>query len=266
MINNLKQRLTQVVNRNPTDKDRTPFFIVGCVRSGTTILRDVLRNHPRLECPEETHFFRWSDPFGSPMFLRPYQRNEIVRKQQEMDGITPTEFEQLVKLSESRKDLAEGYGRLYLEKKGNPKGRWFDKTPQNLYGILLISNMFPRAKFIHIYRNPLNVVASLFVGKVVHLPNITAATSYWNESMAIMTEYKVLGGSRVLEISYEEFTSKPKESTDAILKFLGEKSEEMRYSDVKIYPERNKFREVLTKEQIREIKRRCAPYFELYGY
>ena len=49
-------------------QDNTPFFVLGCVRSGTTLLRDILRQHPRLESPEETHFFRWSDPYGSPRY------------------------------------------------------------------------------------------------------------------------------------------------------------------------------------------------------
>ena len=52
--------------------DNTPFFILGCVRSGTTLLRDILRIHPRLESPEETHFFRWADPYASPRYERNY--------------------------------------------------------------------------------------------------------------------------------------------------------------------------------------------------
>src|ERR1041384_5885979 len=34
----------------------SPIFIVGCPRSATSLLRDLLRSHPRLTFPEESHF------------------------------------------------------------------------------------------------------------------------------------------------------------------------------------------------------------------
>ncbi|MEO9188434.1 MAG: sulfotransferase, partial [Acetobacteraceae bacterium] len=36
--------------------DNAPFFIVGCGRSGTTLLRLVLSGHSRIEIPPETWF------------------------------------------------------------------------------------------------------------------------------------------------------------------------------------------------------------------
>lgn len=248
------------------ERDDSPFFILGCVRSGTTMLRNVLRRHPRLECPEETHFFRWSDPFASGRYLHPYRNNEHIRQQQDMDGISPQEFEELVRKSASRAELAENYGRLYLKKQGNSEGRWFDKTPQNIYGILLIGQQFPDSRIIHIYRNPLNVVASLFEGKVMALRDMTAATSYWNEAMAIMSAYRKLAGERLLEISYEAFTSDPVAGTRCILEFIGEDPGAIRDPGKGIHPERNRYRDLLSEEQVEEVKRRCNPWFGEYGY
>ncbi len=57
----------------------TPFFLVGCVRSGTTLLCNLLRLHPHLECPEETHIFRWALPFGSHQYLNHFRRPEIMK-------------------------------------------------------------------------------------------------------------------------------------------------------------------------------------------
>ena len=64
-----------------------PFFILGAPRSGTTLLRDFLRLHPRLACPEETHIFRWGDPFGTHMYERHYKGSQLFRKHREMDGV-----------------------------------------------------------------------------------------------------------------------------------------------------------------------------------
>ncbi len=183
-----------------------------------------------------------------------------------MDGISEAEFSELISISGSKKELAENYGQLYLEKQGNPGGRWFDKTPQNIYGILLISQMMPDAKFIHIYRNPLNVVASLFEGKVLSISDMAGATSYWYESMSIMEEYKKIGNDRVLEIAYEKVTNKPKQSVREILQFLGEDPAQLKLPKGFVHPEKDKYKKVLSAEDIAEIKRRCMPFLERYDY
>jgi len=52
-------------------QDPPPFFIVGCPRSGTTLLRRMLDAHPEIGVAPETHFarrlneIRASDPSGS---------------------------------------------------------------------------------------------------------------------------------------------------------------------------------------------------------
>jgi len=243
-----------------------PFFILGCVRSGTTLLRDLLRLHPHLDCPEETHFFRWSDPFRSPRFLNTYRTNKVILDQQRMDGISESEFEGLMARAASRKELAEGYGRLYLEKRGNPNGRWFDKTPQNVYGMLLISAMFPQSKFVHIYRNPLNVVASLFEGKVMAIDDMAGATSYWMESMWIIDEYKKLQPERVYEVGYERLTSEPGSELTRLLEFLGEDPGLLQLPAGLVHKERNKYRHLLSEQQVQEVIARCQPFFSAYGY
>jgi len=156
-------------------KDAKPFFIVGCVRSGTTLLRDVLRRHPNLASPEETHFFRWSDPFGTDMGLKPFLTNPVLKKHRELDGITENKFRAILKKSVPRADLCRKYMRTYIEKNKPEATRWFDKTPQNVYGAAMIAAEFPGSKILHIVRNPLDVVSSLRIGKIVKVENLVGA-------------------------------------------------------------------------------------------
>ena len=72
--------------------DNTPFFVLGCVRSGTTLLRDILKLHTRLESPEETHFFRWADPYASPRYERNYVGVKLFKNHQEIDGVSVNDF------------------------------------------------------------------------------------------------------------------------------------------------------------------------------
>ncbi len=240
-----------------------PFFIVGCVRSGTTLLRDLLRLHPRLDCPEETHFFRWGDPFGTPRFNQIYSQNLVLKKQRDIDGIDETLFQQIIAGASSRRELAEAYGRTFLQQTGG-KRRWFDKSPQNVYGMLLISAVFPSARFVHIHRNPLNVVASLLAGQVMPAQPLIGAINYWVEAMAIVDQYQTAWPERVLEISYERFTENPMDGMQRILAFVGESDPLPAWDPDRIYPEKNAYRHMLSQDQIREVIDACQPYYAKY--
>jgi len=246
-------------------KDNTPFFILGCVRSGTTMLRDLLRRHPRLECPEETHFFRWAEPYGSPNYIAKY-RQKLLQKHRELDGINEFDFFVALKLAKTRKELMDFYGQRYLELIGNPSGRWFDKTPQNVYGLLLLSGYYPEAKFIHIYRNPLNVVTSLLEGKVMPKHGLIGGISYWNESMVMLEQFKKLCPDRLIEICYEDLTQDPVPHIQAILEFVDEDPKLMEDVSHLTHPEKNKYKQLLDQEDIEIIRDMTEPYFSGYGY
>jgi hypothetical protein len=248
------------------DYNEQPFFILGSVRSGTTMLRDILKLHKKLECPEETHFFRWSDPFGTDRYDRHYRTSDFFESHREMDGIDNIKFHLVRQVAHNRKEIMDWYGQQYLIEQGNKTGRWFDKTPQNAYGILMLSAMYPTAKFIHIHRNPLNVVASLLEGAVMPEHGFDAAINSWLESIMIMHQYKQLAPDRVLEIGYEAFTSDPIPHLHGIFKFIDEDEDSFDYSAVVTHPEKNKYLTKLSTEQIDEVNRLTLFYREHYGY
>lgn len=259
---------------NPFSRKRTtretdnsvPFFIVGSVRSGTTMLRDFLRLHPRLECPEETHFFRWADPFGSYRFDLYYRGEKLFERHREMDGIDHAEFDAAFGSVRSKRELADWYGSAFLREKDNPNGRWFDKTPQNVYSILLISEFYPESKFVHIHRNPLNVVASLKQGKVMPAQPLRAAISAWLESAMILNQFRQFQPKKLLDVSYEAITAAPRPVLQEILKFVGEDPKLVDYAQVRTYGARDNYKTTLTTEEIYQVKELTEPYLSFYGY
>ncbi len=243
-----------------------PFFLLGCVRSGTTLLRDLLRQHPRLECPEETHFFRWADPFGTDRYRRNYKNSELMRKHYQMDGFNDFEFHYLLNHATSRQDLMATYGEALLKNRQNPGGRWFDKTPQNIYGVLLIEDAWPRAHYVHIHRHPLNVVASLMEGAVMPVHDLSGAINYWNEAMAIAQRLRVLAGDRLLELSYESLTDDPKAIMAQLFSFLNEDATAWQGKPKRVHREKNKYRKKLSDAEVEDVLGRTAHYREAYGY
>jgi hypothetical protein len=243
-----------------------PFFIVGCVRSGTTMLRDVLRRHPNLAAPEETHLFRWTEPFGTEAYRRGISSNPVLKRHRAMDGITEEEFTAMLNASNSRADLYHRYMRLFIERRKPGATRWFDKTPQNVYGAAMISASMPLTRFVHIVRDPVNVVASLRIGKVMKVERLTGAVNYWREAIDIMSVMRRATPRRVHELRYEDFMREPEVEIRRLLEFLDEPYDAAWFKDFRFNESSHAESGVLTPEEIATVERLAIVGRRRYGY
>lgn len=128
-----------------------PNFIVGCMRSGTTILAEILGRHNNIvHCPFELKYI-WSNVGGVPMAsprtgdnLCPYLGAEDVKSGQ-AEGILQAFYQE-------------------WEKNRNDKSadsRFLSKNPHLCNKLFFVDKLFPKAKYIWIYRDMIQVVASL---------------------------------------------------------------------------------------------------------
>ncbi|WP_209428443.1 sulfotransferase [Pararhodobacter sp. SW119] len=250
----------------PHPAHSTPLFILGCVRSGTTLVRDLLRRQQNVICPEETHYFRYGEPFRTGGHSNPLLNSKTLLKHREIDGIAPETFKEMLMMSRSRGELLCRHVHHMAEARGLQNYQWFDKTPQNVYGLPLIRAEFPKARFLHLVRNPLNVVASLKLGKVIKVTDIHAACNYWIEAVTIIHQMTSLLEGSLLEMHYEDVTTYPVASMEKLLEFskLGDQKELYRSQDA--HEERNQFHDVLSAEEQGIVIRRCSPLAEKYGY
>lgn len=243
-----------------------PFFILGCVRSGTTLVRNLLRRHPTLICPEETHYYRWGEPFKSEHYTHRMFNNKTIIRHRQIDGISDYAFKKIYDTANSRADLLMGHIAECARINKLESYRWFEKTPQNVYGMAMIANDFPQARFLHIVRNPLNVVASLKEGKIIKVNDIIGACSYWNEAVSIIAHQKQGIPDRILEVHYEDLASDTPAKMAQIQKFFHIDEEAIQYSSSDAHPERNRYKDILNDKEQLTVKRLCRPNAEYYGY
>ena len=243
-----------------------PLFIIGCMRSGTTLVRDLLRRQPKTICPEETHYFRFGEPFRAPDHSNAILESPTLKNHRELDGILEEEFLNLHSLSRTKSELLSAHVGYMAQARGLNEYRWFDKTPQNVYGLPLLRAEFPKARFLHLVRNPLNVVASLKLGKVVKIKDIHAACNCWIEAVQIIRTCAPLLGDSLLELRYEDVVANPVGSMKQLLDFSELGQDMSVYSARDAHEERDQYRVVLTDHDYRIVCNRCGKLAALYGY
>ena len=197
-------------------------------RSGTKLLRDLLNGHPQVGIPEaETEFLpdwaqRWPS-FGDLESHACWGRFvEFVRKSayfvylEEERGILvdPVAW-RLACTDFSLCGVFEGLCRLHG---GAPEeGIWGDKSPGYIHHIPLIYTLFPRARVIHIIRDPRDQVQSAH--RAWHKDRIRAAAR-WADGVEAATVALADHPDRSMMVRYEDLVTRPEEVLRAICSFL----------------------------------------------
>lgn len=134
------------------------IFLVGAPRSGTTILQSLLAAHPKITSFPETKFFHhlWTDRLSRklPDRLRQFFYEDIRRP----DLFDPVEVYERQLTSDRINWFMGILDQLATEERNQI---WVEKTPEHVYFIESIADYLPDAKFIHLVRHPLDVVASM---------------------------------------------------------------------------------------------------------
>lgn len=214
---------------------RDPFvFVVGCPRSGTTLLQRMLDHHPDLAVANDTHFIPRAVKgldIGPDTPLTP-ELVERVRTYRRFYRLGLDEAE----VDEAARDAATYrafVGRLYTifaRKQGKPLGG--EKTPDYARSIAFLHDVFPDTRFVHIIRDGRDVTLStLDWAKVDKGPS---RWTLWPESRvgtcALWWKWQVeqgrrdgraLGAERYHEVSYEVLSAEPEAELGAVVRFLG---------------------------------------------
>jgi hypothetical protein len=243
-----------------------PFFVLGCVRSGTTFLRNVLRNHPNLFAPEETHFYRWAEPFGSTAYMNQLRNNPVLKRHRSIDNVAEEDFTNILDGALNCRQLYFRYMAAFAKSNKWTGKRWFDKTPQNVYGVTKIIRDFPEVKFIHIIRDPFDVVASLKEGKVMKMPQTIGAAHYWLDAIASMNMVKRAYPKKVHELHYEDFGTDFDGAIKKICDFLDEDYQEAFFKEIKVTPKVHDISNILTPPEVEIVSKLCGRAASSLGY
>ncbi|MFO7251088.1 MAG: sulfotransferase [Actinomycetes bacterium] len=218
----------------PEHASDRPIFIVGCPRSGTTLLQLMLHAHPRIAIPPETrilvHAYNRRLRFGDLSERRNREAlAEWIASRPRLQfgdlGIDAATFvERAGDGPGTLGSVLEIVYRMYAERHGKP--RWGDKRPPYIRHIDAIVRMFPDAQFIHLIRDPRDCVASL--KEMPWFRGTTAEAAHrWAEAIDLgRRAARRLPAGGYIEIQYERLTADPRGTLTELCAFLGEEFDE----------------------------------------
>lgn len=142
-----------------------PVFVVGSMRSGSTLLRLILDSHPHIAIGAETGFM------GGLRAAKDIPTWKFGNGWYERLGWTEEEFDARLR------EFYSGLFQRFAAQQGKP--RWGEKTPFHTEHIGEMARIFPDAVFVGLVRHP-GAVASSLRAKFHY--GFTEALAYWAET------------------------------------------------------------------------------------
>lgn len=183
-------------------------FLVGFVRSGTTLLEQVLASHPEVVALEEKATLR---AIAGPLFAD-------ARSLERMRSLGPDEADA----------LRRAYWASVREFGAEPAGKVFvDKAPLSTLWLPLVARLFPDARVLFALRDPRDVVISAFKHRFLvnamawPFTDLVEAAEFYDGVMALGERYRALLPTAVHQHRHEDLIADFEGEVRRICDFIG---------------------------------------------
>lgn len=203
------------LQRGPTPpaRDKTPLFVVGLPRTGTTLTERIIASHSQVISVGETEFVQ--------MVIR---RESGVHA---VDKMTPAMIEAVAKKDASI--ISDGYLNTIRYRLGD-EPIFVDKLPFNVLYLGFIAKAWPDKPIVLQMRNPMDTCFSMykqvFTWAYKYSYNLDSLARYYVAYDRLCQHWREILGDRLIEIQYEELVSDQETQTRRLLDGLGLKFEE----------------------------------------
>ncbi|NUT01173.1 MAG: tetratricopeptide repeat protein [Sphingomonas sp.] len=191
------------MKRLPPGGRRSPAFLVGFPRSGTTLADTFLRGHPDVRVLEEVPI--------------------LEHVAQSLGGIGNLRAVPIEQLTAARDDYFAA-----LDEQIEPAfmGMVVDKMPLNMLSLPLIACLFPDARIIFAQRHPCDCVLSAFMqpflltNAMANFLDIVDAADFYDAALGLFTEAQECLGLPVHTLVYENLVTDPASTMRSLTEFL----------------------------------------------
>lgn len=193
------------------------IFILSQPRSGSTLLQRVLAAHPRIVTTAEPWLMLHPIyAFRSDGIRTEYDHSLATSALKSYLDNVPNGYE---KYQDAIRHFAVSLYNSSLAR--SEANRFVDKTPRYYYITDELIHLFPNAKFILLFRNPVAVLSSILSTHVQgHWPLLTRYKDDLILAPERLTRLKEQTDENVHTLRYEQFVMQPEKTTASICDFL----------------------------------------------
>ncbi|HAW51636.1 MAG TPA: hypothetical protein DCX54_04805 [Flavobacteriales bacterium] len=204
---------------------KDPIYLAGIERSGTSLMYALLASHPNIAMMRRTYLWMYfNNKYGDLNNPENFERCISVMSQY-------TRLQKInIDVDRIRREFSAGersYARLFsligdhfAERKG--KQRWGDKSLNTEKYMDDIFAVFPRAKIIHMMRDPRDRYASAKTRWTQMKGLAGAGTKMWTESVRLARRGMEKYPENYMVVRYEDVVSDPEETLRNVCEFLEE--------------------------------------------
>lgn len=190
---------------NPSDM---PVFIVGMLRSGSTLVEQILASHPGVYAAGELEYFR-NVSRDLP--------GRLGGGQDYPDCLSALDAETL-------ETVTNGYLEWIRERMGDAR-RFTDKNPLNFEHLGFIMLAFPNARVIHCRRDPLDVCLSIYFQHFSERHDFAYSfadiAEYHRQYEQLMAHWQSVFPGRIHDVGYEDLVANLEAVSRDMIEYLG---------------------------------------------
>jgi len=195
---------------NNDKPSKTPIFIVGLPRTGTTLTERIIASHSQVESADETFFMQIA-----------------IRQSAGVGGFE--DVDQAIIEAAAKGDI-QTIGQSYLNSVAyrlTDKPNFIDGFPFNFLYLGFIAKALPNARIIYLRRNPMDACFAMYKQSFFKFAySLDNLGQYFVAQNKLRRHWQELLGERLIEIDYESLVAEPEQQTRALLASLGLEFEE----------------------------------------
>ena len=186
------------------DPSEVPVFVLGMPRSGTTLVEQIIASHPAAHGAGELE-----------------EMGTLVAALPRLTGGLAAYPDAARLIDEKNARMIAGEYLRPLRARAPEAQRITDKMPGNFLRIGLIAVLFPKARIVHVRRDPLDTCLSCFFqhfGRGHHFSyDLTNLGLYYRQYERLMAHWARVLPGRVFDVRYEDVVSKQEDMSRALI-------------------------------------------------
>lgn len=210
IISNFYNKIQFTDNKNlGKTEGSAPIFIIGLPRSGSTLLESILTSSDKkIKTCAESHVINMSilEQIGPKIFIKNFNSNKFIFEINQMN---------------LEKSILQKYNNFNIIK-SNLNLIFIDKSLENFFNIEIILKIFPNAKFLHTFRNPIDSVISIYQSMLPELSwthKIEDILDYMNNYKEVINYFKIKYPKKIMDVDLKKFTHDPEKTGQTIYEF-----------------------------------------------